>query len=98
MAIIAEAVNPEKEEYGLNFTQVTPDVIAFINGRVCDEEVTYIEEQMLPEFIELLRSKIPESIGLNMGAFYQEGDYFEAKDYKGNIKGIDVDYRKPLEN
>tara|TARA_R100001082_G_scaffold95721_2_gene63041 strand:+ start:13913 stop:22288 length:8376 start_codon:yes stop_codon:yes gene_type:complete len=88
LAIISEAVNPEKDEYGLNFTQVTPDVIAFIDGRVYDEKITYNEKQMLPEFIESLRSKIPESIGLNMGAFYQEGDYFESKDYKRNIKQI----------
>jgi len=88
LMLISESVNPGKDPYGLNFTLVTPNTLSFIDGRVYDEQVTYNEEQMLPEFIKDLQGKLPDSLGLNMEAFYQEGDYFESQDYKKNIRNI----------
>ena len=88
LKVIGESVNPEKSPYGLNFTLVSPNVLSFMDGRVYDDSVVYNEAEMLPEFIEDLRNKLPASLDVDMGAFYQEGDYFESSDYKKNIRII----------
>ena len=88
LKVIGESVNPEKSPYGLNFTLVSPNVLSFMDGRVYADSVVYNEVEMLPEFIEDLRNKLPASLDVDMGAFYQEGDYFESSDYKKNIRII----------
>ena len=83
---IAESVNPEKDPDGLNFSLVSPSQIAFVDGKSFSEE-PYLESD-LREFYNNLTERLPKTLDLDTGAYYQDGKYIESGDYQENIEKI----------
>jgi len=93
LVTLAESVNPEHDPDGLNFSQTEPDTAIFMDSRQYWDKDYFVEpdegvDSPLDQFYTNLTSKLPASLDLITGAYQQNGDLIEARDYQKGIAKI----------
>lgn len=87
---ITDAVNPSKNEFGVNFSLITSqndNMLVFIDGRQYDDTTAYNIKTMYPQFESDLKAALPKNMTLEIKAFAQDGNYYDHKDYDSAIRG-----------
>jgi SAM-dependent methyltransferase len=96
MRLINEAVNPNKDIYGYNFTKLKENGLVFIDGRQYDDTVTYDTVTMYPAFVNNLMSSMPAGLDLVSEQFHQDGKLIENEDYQATARRIGPQIRRPF--
>ena len=84
---LAESVNPENDPNGLNFSLISPDTVAFVDGKSFTKGIVYNEE-MLEEFYVNLSSRLPATLDLKTGVYYQDVKFIKSGEYQSHIGKI----------